>query len=151
MNTFKWLAVGFVVVLLSLGCYVAYKVTTKYYVLPWERAAVLYEKIDTIEVSNIQWACDCAEWGIIGEAVPDDELEHYSIFIEAAPGTEKYEDANIKAGCWAHKLKLVGSFYQNKGISIDYDIKFEKPKPARVFRYMKYEVTDVWCGPDDDA
>lgn len=127
---------------------VLYLLSTRY-VLPWDFSYKLSGKQDTIEVWHIGWACDCAEWGIVGEAIPDDELEHYSIFIEAAPRMEKYEDANIKSGCWAHKLKLVGSFYQDKGISNDYDIMFEKPKPARVFRYDKYEVTDVRCVPDD--
>jgi hypothetical protein len=118
-----------------------------HYVMPWDYSFKLSDKVDTIEVYYIEWACDCAEWQIIGEEFLD-ELDKHTIFIESASIKESYTEANVKEDCWPTKLKLVGKFYEDKGISRHYEIGFEKPEPARVFYYESYEVLDSACAAD---
>lgn len=144
----KWVLVAVFAVLILFGGLFIYQFSSRI-VKPWEYAYNLSGQLDTIEVSLLGWACDCAEWRIVGEDFPEEELAMRSIFIEAAPDKERYEDARIDGKCWVHSLKLVGQFYQDEGISRDYSIIIENPGKARVFRYDKFEVTDVWCVPDD--
>lgn len=143
----KWVFAALFAVIVLFGSLFTYQLSTRM-VKPWEYAYRLSGQLDTIEVNWIGWACDCAEWRIVGEDFPEDELSMRSIFIEAAPYKGKYDDASIDNGCWVHSLKLVGQFYEDEGISRDYSIIIENPEKARVFRYDKFEVTDVWCGLD---
>lgn len=140
----KWVATAMVVfILCGAGFMINHSQT-----MPWEHPNRLSGKLDTIEVYHIDWACDCAEWGILGEIIPEDGLlEDYAIFIEAAPGVTKYEDATLPNNCWPHKLKLIGQFYADKGISRDYETMHEKPEHARVFRYDSYQVLEERCPP----
>ena len=101
------------------------------------------ERIDTIEVSYITWACACANWinNEYFEKNPDYIDKDYAkdcFFIEAENEDdmlpEKYHSNR-------YDIRLIGSFYKDNGISKDY-IKptSQKPEKSRVFRYVKYEI-----------
>lgn len=142
-QTIKWVAISTLASLLVGFAVIASLLYAKFNPLPWDIPNKLSGVIDTIDIWDIQIACDCAEWGIIGEEKPEEN----SIFIEAAPGTKMYEEGD---SCWAKKLKLIGQFYVDQGISRDYDIMFEKPEKARVFRYDSYVITELRCIGDSD-
>lgn len=97
----KWLGLGLLSVLVLWIIAFTIFIYAKFNPMPWDTPSKLSGVTDTIEVWDIQFACDCAEWGIVGEDIPEDGLlEDYSIFIEAAPGAENYEDATLPEGCW---------------------------------------------------
>ena len=96
------------------------------------------KKEQTLELTYIAWACDCANW-----ASPDDirkyndnRLEDHCIYIE--PANEKLElpdrlqNNNVV-------VRFTGKFYKRKGFPKGYR-SIEQPEPARVFRYTKYEI-----------
>ena len=116
----------------------------------------LSNQIDTIELHYIAWACYCAEWGLeedikkYGYDNEDDSLAIMSIFIEAASPDLIIPD-KYHLGCCNNKIRFIGSFYKDKGISRTYDIQHYKPDDARVFRYTDYELIKpytVWYHMD---
>lgn len=103
----------------------------------------LSDKIDTIELSYMGWACDRAEWALQEnieryDGNINDSLAIMSIFIEAEkpelilPDRYKMPTSN--------KIRFIGRFYKDWGISRDYEKQFVTPDKARVFRYSKYEL-----------
>lgn len=104
----------------------------------------LSDKVDTIEVAYIAWACACPNW------LPDkyfdldnDKLsknpENYCIFLEAERDklriSEQYYLQEDKK-----RIKLIGKFYNDKGISRDFEQPtVEKPKYAKVFKCSEIE------------
>lgn len=103
------------------------------------------KEIDTIEVTYIAWACACPNW-VGADYIPENNLENLCFFIEAEKESnklpEKYHTSFLNEK--RMRIKLIGSFYKDKGISRDY-IKStsEKPEHARVFRYTKFEVLNL--------
>jgi len=102
-------------------------------------------KIDTIEVSYISWACACPNWIEVDyfEKNPTYKNTDYSkdcFFIEAKKGTIKLPEKHHTTYNEV-KIKLIGSFYAENGISRDY-IKptSQKPEHSRVFRYSDFEI-----------
>jgi len=101
----------------------------------------LEEKEQTIELSYIAWACNCANWATIEHIKkyhdnPGDTLADLSIFIEPADKLLTLPDT---LGYNGDIIKFTGQFYKNKGFPKDYK-PFEKSNKASVFRYTKYEV-----------
>ena len=103
----------------------------------------LEKKIDTIEVTYIAWACACANWINTDyfEKNPNYANMDYSkecFFIEAKNRDNKLpEKYHINGSV----VRLIGSFYKDKGISRDYmKPTSQKPDKSRVFRYAAYEV-----------
>lgn len=107
-------------------------------------------KIDTIEVSYTMWACACPNWietnyQTQNSYISTNRLEDSCFFIEASKETkklpEKYHTTYLNGKSFS--IKLVGSFYKDKGISRDY-IKptSQKPEHAKVFRYTKFEILE---------
>lgn len=95
------------------------------------------DKLDTIEVQYIAWACACANW-LPKENQASVIIQDTScIFIESACDQQlpsKFHDNN-------YKIRLVGRYYKNKGISRDYEKPTsEKPEAAKIFQYMYYEI-----------
>jgi hypothetical protein len=89
------------------------------------------------------WACDCAEWALSEDIEryhdnDNDSLAFMSIFIEAEKPElilpDRYKIPN------SNKIKFIGRFYKDWGISRDYDKQFVTPDKARVFKYSKYEL-----------
>jgi hypothetical protein len=100
----------------------------------------LEEKEQTIELSYIAWACDCANWATvenIGKYYDaGDTLAELSVFIEPANKSLELPDT---LGYNNDIIKFTGHFYKNKGFPKDY-YSIEHPDKARVFRYTKYEI-----------
>lgn len=113
---------------------------------------------DTIEITYIAWACTCPNW------LPDeyfdldnDKLsekpEDYCIFIEAEQAEMKIPD-EYQLGGYRNRIRLIGRYYKDKGISRDYEQQTpQKPEKARVFRYSHVEVIkpySIWDFTDKD-
>jgi hypothetical protein len=115
---------------------------TKHNVMFWERPKNLSDKTETIEVSYIAWACDCANWLPIPRKNPDTEiLDTDCIFIEPATDDLEVPDNFWSGGASQKKLKLTGNYYQTEGIPKGYEMETDlKPDKAKVFRYTKIEV-----------
>ena len=100
----------------------------------------LDEKEQSIELSYIAWACDCANWTTQGDiqkyADDADALAERSIFIEPADKSLTLPDT---LGYSMDVIKFTGHFYKKKGFPKDYSSQ-ENPDKARVFRYTKYQV-----------
>lgn len=106
------------------------------------------DRVDTIEVSYVMWACACPNWietDFLAQNsyIPENELESKCFYIEANKETEKLPEkyhTNFLNGN-RFKVKLIGNFYKDKGISRDYKKPTsEKPEYAKVFRYNEFEV-----------
>ncbi len=103
----------------------------------------LEEKEQTIELSYIAWACDCANWATVENIYKyndnfGDTLSDLSVFIEPANESLKLPDT---LGYNGDVIKFTGRFYKNKGFPKDYQ-SFENPKKARVFQYIKYQIIE---------
>ena len=103
----------------------------------------LEEKEQTIELSYIAWACDCANWATAEDIQKyhdnsGDSLADHSIFIEPADATVSLTDT---LGYNGDIIKFTGQFYKEKGFPKEYRSQ-EKPDKARVFRYTKYQVIE---------
>lgn len=104
----------------------------------------LSSKIDTIEVTYIAWACDCANWlpthYLDNPLYQDSVFDHQCIFLEAKSEELMIPDEYRKGGN-TNKIRLVGSYYMDEGISKDYmQITPSKPDKAKVFKYSKIEI-----------
>lgn len=101
----------------------------------------LEEKRQTIELSYIDWACDCANW-----AKPEDVKRYYdnindtlaklSMYIEPSKEGLELPDSFYVSG---NRIKFTGRFYKYKKFPKHY-FSVELPGRARVFRYDKYEI-----------
>jgi hypothetical protein len=100
----------------------------------------LSEKTDTIELSYINWACACANWRptkLNGLQIEDSITDESCIFIEAGPSTYQVSE---EIYCCSNRVRLIGSFYEDEGISRDYiSPTDQKPDLARVFQYHTFE------------
>jgi len=101
----------------------------------------LNEKVETIELTYITWACDCANWATKEdlEKYSDnagDSLAHQCIFIEPVNQTLELPDT---LGYSNDVIRFTGQFYNKRGVPKGYQ-SFESPDEARVFRYTDYEI-----------
>lgn len=97
-------------------------------------------KTETLELTHITWACDCANWATkedLKKYSEDlDSLSWHSIFVEPANKAFELPDT---IGFNSDIVKFTGQFYNGRGFPEDYQ-SFQYPKKSRVFRYTKYEV-----------
>src|SRR5688572_5659151 len=109
----------------------------------WKYPTELSDKIDTVEVKYISWACACANW-LPTEYLKDPNYSKtdYSndcIFIEAEKSTEKVPESYIIES--GKKIRLIGTFYNDEGISRDYESPTDqRPDRAKVFKYRSFEI-----------
>lgn len=101
----------------------------------------LNEKVETIELKYIAWACDCANWATVEDLKKysgnvGDSLAYHSIFIEPADESIKLPDT---IGYSNDILRFTGQFYENRGFPKSYR-SFQNPNQARIFRYTDYRV-----------
>ncbi len=98
----------------------------------------LDSNVQTIELTYIAWACDCANWATKSdlEKYSGDTLARQSIFVEPANKDLELPDF---LGYNNDVIKFTGQFYKNKGFPKGYH-SYEDPEKSRVFRYSKYEV-----------
>lgn len=133
-----FIGVFFLVVSIFLFLILKHKVTT-----PLDYPYNLSDKEEVIEVHYVNYACDCAQWieTKYSKSNPDYVTnEKDCIYLESEnPQLQEIEDKFME-DYFSKKLKLTGSFYTNKGLSRTYYSQFEKPDPARVFRYSKIEI-----------
>jgi len=111
-------------------------------------------KTETIKVSYVNWACDCADFieTKYFKDKPDYETkEEDCIYIEPSNPILKIPEEFYSKGHFENYLKLTGQFYIDKGIPNSYDRKTpEKPRHARVFRYDNFEIISNKANSDKD-
>ncbi|RYZ60622.1 MAG: hypothetical protein EOO14_07130 [Chitinophagaceae bacterium] len=98
----------------------------------------LEEQVQTLELSYITWACDCANWATSSDLknYDGDELATHCIYVEPASLQAALPDS---IGYNGDKVRFTGQFYSNKGFPEGYSSK-ENPKAADVFRYTRFEI-----------
>jgi len=101
----------------------------------------LEEEKDSLDLSYIHWACACANWLEVSK-FPKTENEEIQaedcLFIEAASAQNILPDSLQYS---QQVIRLYGSFYQQPGISRDYEKPTsQKPEAARVFRYDSFKM-----------
>ena len=112
----------------------------------FDRPSGLTEEIKTIEVSYINWACDCPDF--IETKYYKNNFSYKSkeedcIFIESANPSINVPDNFYSKGHFEKHLRLTGQFYKKIGIPKAYKQKTsEKPDKANVFRYYKIEIIE---------
>lgn len=115
--------------------------------IPFFRAPVFNEtnslngKMETIELTYIAWASDCANWATKEDLKKyseniGDSLAHRCIFIEPANQSLELPDT---LGYSNDIIKFTGQFYDKRGFPKDYK-SLENPDEARIFRYTNYAV-----------
>jgi hypothetical protein len=100
----------------------------------------LENKIKTVDLIYIAWACECANWMEENEYKKYEDqgkLAENSIFLEPADSSLILADT---LGYSADLIKFTGQFYTEKGYPKNYEKSEENPEPARVFRYTHYKV-----------
>ena len=99
---------------------------------------------ETIEVSYINWACDCADFietKYYKHNADYEAKEEDCIFIEPSNKSNKIPDDYYDKKHFEYYLKLKGQFYVEFGIPNTYNRKTpEKPDKAKVFRYDSFEL-----------
>ena len=138
-----WKVAGFSLTAIVLLC--ALWFCKVFIISPLDRPWLLSDNEETIEVTYVHWACDCADFvetkKFAHNAVTEPDDDDY-IFIEPARaeiklGDDFYSDKRF------YKLRLTGRFYLDKGIPGSYELKTPmKPDHAKVFRYDKIEYVD---------
>jgi hypothetical protein len=101
----------------------------------------LEDKVQTIELEYIPWACDCANWASPEDIDryndnKDDSLATLSIFVEPADPSLALPDT---IGYINDRIRFIGQFYKTKGFPKGFKSS-ENGTRARVFRYTKFEV-----------
>lgn len=100
----------------------------------------LEETEETIELSYIAWACDCANWAKLDDiekySDSGDTLANLSVFIEPVNKSLELPDT---LGYNGDVIRFTGRFYTKKGFPKDYQ-SFEQPDRARVFQYTSYKI-----------
>ena len=95
----------------------------------------------TIELSYIDWACDCADWATPKDLKKyhdniNDTLAKLSMYIEPSDKGLELPDSFYVSG---NTIKFTGRFYKYKKLPKHY-FSVELPGRAKVFRYEKYEI-----------
>ncbi len=101
----------------------------------------LAQKVQTLELTYIAWACDCANWATQEDLKKysdniGDSLADQSIFVEPDNPSLALPDT---LGFSNDVIRFTGQFYKNKGFPQGYQSS-QDPEKASVFRYTKYEV-----------
>jgi len=103
-------------------------------------------KTEVIEVSYINWACDCADFietKFYKYNSDYETQEEDCIFIEPSNNNNIIPDDYYNQGHFKYYLKLHGQFYVDKGVPNSYERKTpEKPEKAKVFRYDSFELIE---------
>ncbi|MEN2402337.1 hypothetical protein GKZ90_0021285 [Flavobacterium sp. MC2016-06] len=104
----------------------------------------LSNKQETIEVSYVNWACDCANFIERKYYISNTNYEIKSedcIFIEPLNNNVKIPDSYYNTMHFEYYLKLCGQFYKDKGVPKSYEQKTDnEPEKAKVFRYSNFKI-----------
>lgn len=106
-----------------------------------ENESLLETNEQTLELTYIAWACDCANWTTLEDLRkfsnnPGDTLAELSVFIEPENASLTLPDT---LGFSGDVIKFTGRFYKEKGFPGGYR-SFEPVDEARVFQYTSYSV-----------
>jgi hypothetical protein len=101
----------------------------------------LMSEEQTIELTYIAWACDCANWATTEDmkkfsGSDPDSLAERCIFLEAAADSIEFPDTMDYNG---DLFRFTGRFYNEKGFPKGYK-SGEPVDEARVFRYTSYKL-----------
>lgn len=103
----------------------------------------LSNKVETIDVAYVNWACDCANFIDLKtlNSYSDHEIKAEDcFFIEPESKELIIPDVYYNTTHFKYYLKLHGQFYEDKGVPSSYTQKTElKPDKAKVFRYSSFE------------
>ncbi len=109
--------------------------------MPSDKPSQLSSNIETINLTYVQWACECARWIEPNkiEQNPDADYSQDCIFLdgveipEFGSGTPNYGKI----------LRVTGSYYYKKGITESgYLGMGPKPSKARVFNVSSFELVE---------
>lgn len=110
------------------------------------RPTKLSDKSEVIEVSYINWACNCADFIETKFYILNPKYEAKSedcIFIEPADSGLRVSESFYIKDHFDKNLKLTGSFYLEKGVPDSYEQAVPgRPEKAKVFRYTKIEIIE---------
>ncbi len=107
---------------------------------PFDRPSTLSRKQETIEVIYIAWACDCANWFPLSAQSNYPIRAQDCVFIDPASPALTVPDTFWQGEYGPKKLRLTGEFYLEEGIPGNYQMQFQKPDRAKVFRYREMEI-----------
>ena len=99
-----------------------------------ERNSELFSKIDTLDLIDMHFACDCPNWRYADSANRNDFLEK-DFYIE--PGDEKLK----LPGCLqTGRVQFIGREYGGKGYPKNPQFMDPNPPMGRVFKYYAYKI-----------
>jgi hypothetical protein len=136
--------VGGIVLIFALWYY------NMFVISPLDRPWLISKDEETITLTYVNWACDCADFvetrHFQNSAVSEPQSEDY-IFIEPSRPVLQLDSDFYSNKHFYSYIKLTGRFYVDKGIPESYELKTpEKPDHAKVFRYDKIEFIDKAVG-----
>jgi hypothetical protein len=110
---------------------------------PLDRPWIPSTERQTIEVTYVNWACDCADFvetkNFKTSPISEPEEDDY-LFVEPAREEVNLDSTYYSRLHFSKNLKLTGRFYIDKGIPTSYEMKTPlKPEHAKVFLYDKVE------------
>jgi hypothetical protein len=94
--------------------------------------------IDTIEVTYMNFACDCPNWhdlALAPENPTSDMSPDYAYYIE--PASKELVLTDLIRQC---TVRLIGRHYKNQGLPKDTEFTDPHPPAGNVFRYYAYEM-----------
>ena len=111
----------------------------------WDRPpSRLSDNVETIEVSYVNWACDCPDWIETKYSRDSTEIdERQCIYVEPAQPAIAITDSFYTTKHFSQTLRLSGRFYLDEGVPASYEQKTSgKSEPGKVFCYDKIEYID---------
>lgn len=98
----------------------------------------LEEQVQTLELSYVSWACDCANRVTASDIskYEGDELAKHCVYIEPASSAAALPDSISYS---SDKVRFTGQFYINKGFPEGYS-SHENPDSASLFRYTSFQI-----------
>lgn len=116
---------------------------TMFIISPLDRPWIPSSERQTIEVTYVNWACDCADFvetkNLEENPISEPEAEDY-LFIAPASAEVMVDSSFYASLHYSKNLRLTGRFYVDQGIPTTYERKTPvKPEHAKVFLYDKIE------------
>lgn len=98
------------------------------------------EKEQNIELTYIDWACECANWATKSDIEKyqdfEDKLAEKCVYIEPTNDSVEIPDSLIRNNT---RILFKGNFYKNKAFPKGFESD-QNPEKAKVFRYYEYKI-----------
>jgi len=104
------------------------------------KGRALEEKVQTLNLYYIQWACECANWAPEADrkmAGDTGSLSESTVFVEPAKSSLVLPDT---IGYQGDVVQFTGQFYKEKTYYEGYVKGEQEVDEARVFRYTNYKI-----------